>query len=110
MAAPSGLTRFTASLCVGPLPASRRGGGDNCNRTFCYFGVAFTSAFSITTLLTGISLRTGDVAILLTVSCDSLSHTLPNAVYLLSRNVASSWQMKNCVPAEFGSLERAIDR
>src|SRR5262245_25649336 len=26
MAAPSGLTRFTASPCVGPLPASRGGG------------------------------------------------------------------------------------
>src|SRR5262245_1170755 len=34
MAAPSGLTRFTTSLCVGPLPAPRRGGAklkiDHC--------------------------------------------------------------------------------
>ena len=34
---------------------------------------------------------------------------LPNVVYLPSKNVGSPWQMKNWLPAESGSFERAIE-
>src|SRR5258706_13170659 len=35
---------------------------------------------------------------------------LPKAVYCLSRNRGVPWQMKNWLPAESGSCERAMDR
>src|SRR4051812_43645981 len=104
MAAPSGLTRFAASLRVGPLPAPWDGRP-------IYFGVSVTVAFLMTTSVTGRS--PGFVFVLpifWTTASDSASAHLPKAVYWLSRKKASALQMKNCVPAEFGSLERAIDR
>ena len=40
----------------------------------------------------------------------SPSTSWPNAVYWLSKKLASPWQMKNWLPAELGSLERAMDK
>ena len=84
----------------------------------CYFFSAFAcivmDIFSMTTRSSGTlfsrperSIFVGTLPIFFRTSSPAIS--FPNAVYFPSRNVASPRQMKNCEPAELGSLLRAIE-
>src|ERR1700722_4668591 len=75
-----------------------------------YFSVSITRADLIVTSLTGRSLRSVFTSpILRTTARLASSPAFPKAVYCRSRWVCFPRQMKNCEPAELGSLVRAID-
>src|SRR5262249_55928203 len=75
-----------------------------------YFGVSVTVAFSMTTFSRGRSCApVGTLPMARTVAMDSASAVWPKTVYWLSSERCRSRQMKNCDPAELGSLVRAID-
>src|SRR5437879_321657 len=81
-----------------------------CDLTLCYLIESAGTILMLSTLIRFSGRSFGPVLVVAIFSSTSSPLiSLPKAVYWRSRNVGSPWQIKNWLPAELGSFERAIE-